>query len=216
MRVGIVLYEDVEPIEVGIMGTLSMARRVQPAIQFHTVSENGGEVALRNGVVVRTDYDFSSAPECDITLITGGPGWQVQAKNDRLLGFLRSRHSQGNTMVSVCTGAMLLAAAGLLKGRQVTTKASYAAPEISPFESLAKIEPDCTLHTSLLVDEGDIITGGGVSLCVDLTLYLIERHYGAETSKEVARIMEYSAAREANLARLPVLTPGRLAVAANQ
>lgn len=205
MRIGIIFYEDVEPIEVGILGTLSMARRVAPEIAFHTLSAQGEMVTLRNGVGIQTDFSFDNAPETDITLITGGPGWQEQIKNQQLLDFLVRRHEQGNTVVSVCTGAMILGAAGLLKNRHVTTKAVYASPEHPPFDSLANIEPTCQIDSALLVDEGDIITGGGVSLCVDLTLYLLERFLGSETSDEVAKIMEYSAARAANQARLPIL-----------
>lgn len=205
MRIGIIFYDDVEPIEVGILGTLSMARRVAPEISFHTISEHGKTVVLRNGLTIETDFSFANAPEADITLITGGPGWQTQIKNQQLLDFLQQRSDQGDTLVSVCTGALLLAAAGLLKNRNATTKAVYAAPEHPPLDTLASIEPTCHVQTALAVDEGDIITGGGVSLCIDLTLYLIERFIGEETSHEVARIMEYSAARKANLDRLPIV-----------
>lgn len=108
-------------------------------------------------------------------------------------------------MVSVCTGALLLASARLLDGRTATSKAAYAAPETSPLSTLSEMTVDCSVREALLVDEGDIITGGGVSLCVDLTLYLLERFLGPELAERTAYIMEYSAARAANQARLPSL-----------
>ncbi len=203
MRIGIILYEDVEPIEIGILGTLSMAKRLAPGLQYHTLSETGGTVRLRNGLHLETDYSFTQAPAADITLITGGPGWQTQATNTILLDFLRHRHAHGDTMVSVCTGALLLASARLLDGRVATSKAAYTAPETSPLQTLTEMTVDCTVREALLVDEGDIITGGGVSLCVDLTLYLLERFLGPELAAHTAHIMEYSAARAANQARLP-------------
>ena len=205
MRIGIILYEDVEPIEIGILGTLSMAKRLAPGLQYHTLSETGGTVRLRNGLHLETDYSFAQAPAADITLVTGGPGWQTQATNTVLLDFLRHRHAHGDTMVSVCTGALLLASARLLDGRIATSKAAYTAPETSPLKTLAEMTVDCTVREALLVDEGDIITGGGVSLCVDLTLYLLERFIGPELAARTAHIMEYSAARAANQARLPSL-----------
>ncbi|MCQ9617288.1 DJ-1/PfpI family protein [Paenalcaligenes niemegkensis] len=145
------------------------------------------------------------APAADITLITGGPGWQTQIQNQQLLHFLQQRHERGDTLVSVCTGALLLGAAGLLRNCKATTKAVYAEPESPPLETLAAIEPTCQVQAALLVDEGNIITGGGVSLCIDLTLYLIERFLSEDTSDEVARIMEYSSARVANRERLPLI-----------
>ncbi len=205
MHIGIVLYDDVEPIEMGILGTLSMARRLAPELNYHTLSQTGGPVRLRNGLTVESDASFDQARPVDVLMITGGPGWQTQARNPVLLEFLRCRHAQGEVLASVCTGALLLASAGLLSGRQATTKAAYAPPEISPLDTLADMAPDCSVRQALLVDEGDIITGGGVSLCVDLTLYLLERFMGAKLAAGTAEIMEYSAARAANQARLPRL-----------
>lgn len=205
MRIGIILYEDVEPIEIGILGTLSMAKRLAPELQYHTLSETGGTIRLRNGLHLETEYSFAQAPAADVTIITGGPGWQTQASNPVLLNFLRQRHARGDVMVSVCTGALLLASARLLDGRVATSKAAYAAPETSPLSTLAEMTVDCSVREALLVDEGDIITGGGVSLCVDLTLYLLERFLGPELAERTAHIMEYSAARAANQARLPSL-----------
>src|SRR5690554_6554610 len=113
MRIAVVLYDFVEPIEIGILGTLSMARRVDPNISYFTVSEHGGVVELQNGLRVETDHDFDQAPTADVVIVTGGPGWKNQVKNERILSFLKSRNEQGTCIASVCTGAMILAAAGL-------------------------------------------------------------------------------------------------------
>ena len=74
MRIAVVLYDFVEPIEIGILGTLSMARRVDSSLTYFTVSEHGGLIELQNGLRVETDYAFDNAPAADVVMVTGGPG----------------------------------------------------------------------------------------------------------------------------------------------
>lgn len=205
MKIAVVLYDHVEPIEVAILGTLSMARRVYPRLTYFTVSQNGSIVELQNGLRVQTDYSFDNAPAADIVMVTGGPGWKEQVKNQRMLSFLKERHARADTCItSVCTGALILAAAGLLDNRRATTKVPVIAPETCPLTTLGEMHPAVDTVEALVVDEGNVITGGGVSLCIDLTLYLLERFLGEELAQETARIMEYSAAHEANRQRLPI------------
>lgn len=205
MKIAVVLYDFVEPIEIAILGTLSMAKRVHPQLTYFTVSQNGSTVELQNGLHVKTDYAFTAAPESDIIVVTGGPGWKAQAKNPQMLSFLKDRYAKADTYVaSVCTGALILAAAGLLDQRRATTKVPVIAPETCPLTTLSKEHPTVETLEALVVDEGKIITGGGVSLCIDLTLYLLERFLGPAIAQETARIMEYGAAHEANRQRLPV------------
>src|SRR5690554_1826654 len=106
MKIAVVLYDFVEPIEIAILGTLSMAKRVYPRLTYFTVSQSSTTVELQNGLHVKTDYDFSTAPGSDIVVVTGGPGWKAQAKNPQILSFLKERGSQADTCIaSVCTGA---------------------------------------------------------------------------------------------------------------
>ncbi|WP_397474752.1 DJ-1/PfpI family protein [Pusillimonas sp.] len=211
MKIAVVLYDFVEPIEIAILGTLSMAKRVYPQLTYFTVSQSSATVELQNGLHVKTDYDFSTAPGSDIVVVTGGPGWKAQAKNPQILSFLKDRSSQADTCIaSVCTGALILAAAGLLDHKRATTKVPVIAPETCPLTTLAEEHPTVETIEALVVDEGKIITGGGVSLCIDLTLYLLERFLGEDVAQETARIMEYGAAHEANRKRLPIYKQGRI------
>ncbi|HBT33939.1 MAG TPA: DJ-1/PfpI family protein [Pusillimonas sp.] len=204
MRIAVVLYDFVEPIEIGILGTLSMARRVDSSLTYFTVSEHGGLIELQNGLRVETDYAFDNAPAADVVMVTGGPGWKQQVENEPILSFLRNRSNETACIASVCTGAMILAAAGLLDGQRATTKVPVIAPEVCPLDTLKENHPCVQTMHALVVDEGSVVTGGGVSLCVDLTLYLLERFLGEAVADETARIMEYQAARHANRKRLPV------------
>jgi transcriptional regulator GlxA family with amidase domain len=205
MQVAVVLYDFVEPIEVAIIGTLSMAKRLSPNLSYFTVSEAGGVVQLQNGLRVATDFSFNHAPSADVVIVTGGPGWRAQSTNPRMLAFLQARNTPETCIASVCTGALILAAAGLLAGKRATTKVPVVAPELCPLDTLSQSFPDTNAVPALVVDEGNVVTGGGVSLCIDLTLYLLARFLGQDIAEETARIMEYGAASAANQARLPIL-----------
>lgn len=205
MRVAVVLYNHIEPIELAVIGTLSMAKRVTDKLSYFTVSERGGLVELQNGLRVETDHSFANAPAADVVIITGGPGWRVQVKNELMLDFIRRRFEHGETIASVCTGALILGAAGLLSRKVATTKVPVTGPEECPLATLARDYPDTEVVEAVVVDEGEVITGGGVTLGIDLTLYLLERFLDAEVCYETARIMEYDAAMDVNQSRRPIL-----------
>jgi transcriptional regulator GlxA family with amidase domain len=100
---------------------------------------------------------------------------------------------------------MILAATGLLDGRAATTKREVCGAEVSPLALMRSRHPAIRALDARLVDCGAVLTGGGVSLCIDMTLYLVARFLGEEAARETARIIEYSAALEANEARLPAV-----------
>ena len=119
------------------------------------------------------------------------------------LEFIRRHAGTSAVTASVCTGGMILAAAGLLDGRRATTKREVFAGEISPLNQLGDMHQVTEAVEARIVDTGKVITGGGVSLGIDMSLYLIRRYCGEEAAHETARVIEYSAAYEANAARLP-------------
>lgn len=141
-RIGVVLYDGVEPIDIGgTVGVVSMASRVLPSIAAVTIAASAGPVRLAGGLTVLATHGFADAPACDVLVVCGGPGWRDQVEDETMLAFLR-RQMPGQ-LASVCTGA-LLSGLGL---------------DVQPQEAL-------------VVDAG-IVTGGGVSLAIDATLYLI-------------------------------------------
>ena len=205
MRAAVLIYEGTEPIDLATYGVLSMARRVAPAIEIFTVAERAGVVVLANGLKVVADYAYADAPTTDVLIITGGPGWQQQAQTAATLEFIRAR-SRSISVAAVCTGGMILAAAGLLDGRTATTKREVVGAEVSPLALMRERYPAIKALDARLVDCGTVLTGGGVTLCIDMTLYLLERFLGPAVARETARILEYSAALAANQARLPTIT----------
>lgn len=206
MHTAILIYEGVEPIDLATFGVLSMAKRVVPGIAAFTVAEHAGEVLLSNGLRVVADHGYADAPEADVLVITGGPGWQRAAQSPAMLDFVRIRSAR-SVVAAVCTGGMILAATGLLDGRSATTKREVIGTELSPLRLMSEHHPRVTVLDHRIVDCGTVLTSGGVTLCIDMMLHLIERFHGAEAARETARILEYSAAYAANATRSPTLRP---------
>ncbi len=204
MKFGLLLYPGVEPIDLATLGVLSMARRVVPQIEYVTVAARAESVPMSSGLRVMADVAFADAPELDVIIVPGGPGWVTACDDRKILDYLSQTANQ-SVIVSVCTGAMILAAAGLLNGKTATTKVEVVPPEDAPLDVLKKQYTGVKTRRALIVDEGPIVTGGGVTLCIDTILYVIEREFGANKADEVARIMEYQAARQANTARLATI-----------
>jgi len=205
MKFGVFIYDGVEPIDLATFGVLSMARRLRPDIEITTLAPAAGPVKLSNGLVVLADHALAAAPKLDVLIVTGGPGWQEESKRPETLSALRQR-ARDTLLVSVCTGGMILGAAGVLDGKRATTKREVVPPEVPPIALLRERYPGIDVREASLVDAGQVITGGGVSLCIDAMLYLLKRLYGADVASETARILEYDRAWAANLEKFPPLS----------
>lgn len=205
MRFAVFIYEGVEPVDLATYGVLSMARRVAPEISIFTVAPVAGPVAMANGLTVLADHGFADCPPGDALIVTGGPGWMAQCANAATLSFLRS-YQPRHLVAGVCTGGMILAAAGLLDGHEATTKCQVIGAEVPPTRLMRERHPRVKVNEAAsLVDSGRIVTGGGVTLGIDATLHLLSRLLGARVADETARIMEYSRAWRANREAMPVI-----------
>lgn len=192
-------YDGIEPIDIGATyGVLSMARRVAPELSFFVTAPKAGEVVMANGLRLVADHGVGDAPAADILMVLGGPGWPQACEDAAILDYIRAFHAGGGTVAAVCTGGMILGAAGLLDGRRATTKREIVAGETRPLDLLADRHPSAQVVEARLVDDGRVLTGGGVSLGMDMTLHLIERTCGDAAASETARILEYATAWEAN------------------
>jgi transcriptional regulator GlxA family with amidase domain len=210
VRFGIFIYDGVEPIDLATFGVLSMARRIVPEISICTIAPKAGAVALANGLKVTADFGIDDAPSCDVVIVTGGPGWSAQANAPATLDYIRRVHASGR-IASVCTGGMILAASGILDGGPATTKREVVPPEIPPIAVMRAAYPRIDVREAMLVERADgLLTGGGVTLCIDTTLHLLSQMLGEDVASETARIMEYSRAWRANREALaPVLLASR-------
>jgi transcriptional regulator GlxA family with amidase domain len=204
MKFGVFIYDGVEPIDLATFGVLSMARRIRPDIEITTLAPAAGPVKLSNGLVVLADHALADAPKLDVLIVAGGPGWVQESQRPATLAALTARAAD-TLLVSVCTGGMILGASGVLDGKRATTKREVVPPEAPPIGRLRELYPRIEVREASLVDEGMVITGGGVSLCIDAMLHLLKRLYGPEVASETARILEYQRAWKANLEQFPPL-----------
>lgn len=195
---GILLYDGVEPIDVGAtFGVLSMARRIAPDLKFGGIARTRGEVACASGMRMIADYGIDEPPgSLSDLIITGGPGWIDVVKDERMLEFVRSTRARKS---AICTGAMILEAAGVLAGKRATTKREVFSGETSPLDMLAS---RMRTEASAVVDDEGIVTSGGVTLGIDAMFYCLARSHGQDVANEVARVMEYTRALEANKSAL--------------
>jgi transcriptional regulator GlxA family with amidase domain len=198
MLFGIFIYDGVEPIDLATFGVLSMARRIAPQIGICTIAPKAGIVRLSNGLEIVAQFGIEDAPVCDIVIVTGGPGWEDQSRSPATLAYVRRIHAS-DKVASVCTGAMILAASGILDNRAATTKRAVVPPEVSPLARMRDMHSRIDAREAPIVDSGGVVTGGGVSLCIDTTLHILETLLGAQVANETARILEYQRARQANL-----------------
>jgi transcriptional regulator GlxA family with amidase domain len=204
--IGVLIYDDVEPIDLGgTVGVVSMARRVLPNVAAAVIGRWAGPVRLAGGVTVQADHGIDAAPQCDVVIVCGGAGWPQAAADPALLAYLFGLTP--GRVASVCTGAMILAAAGVLDGLAATTRRHAVGREAaSPLDLLAN-RPSVRPVSACVVDAG-VVTGGGVSLAIDTTLYLLGRIYGPAVLAEVTRVIEYDRAYAANRDALGHLLAG--------
>ncbi|MBA2681429.1 MAG: DJ-1/PfpI family protein [Ktedonobacteraceae bacterium] len=192
-NVAILIFDEVEvldfcgPFEVFAVTGERKRRSGEGEAPFsvYTVAEKAGPVLTRNGLSVNPTWTLENCPQPDILLIPGGYGTRGQIKNEKLLQWIREQAERVELLLSVCTGSLLLAKAGLLEGLSATTH--YLA-----MDELRALAPDTQIcPTERYVDNGKIITSAGISAGIDMSLYVVARLLGSEQAAETAQYMQY-------------------------
>jgi transcriptional regulator GlxA family with amidase domain len=141
-------------------------------------------IRCRGGLLVQPHHTLESHPPLDIVVVPGGFGTREQIKNQTVLDWVAAQSKTALT-TSVCTGAFLLAANGLLDGKKATT-------HWASIDWMRRMYPEVTtLDDQRVIDEGQIITSAGVSAGIDMALHVVERLHGRATAEATARGMEY-------------------------
>ncbi|MEU4830449.1 helix-turn-helix domain-containing protein [Streptosporangium sp. NPDC023615] len=173
---GIPLFEASVPIAV-----FGERRPGLPEFDTRAVSAEGGPVRTDIGITLAAPYDLGAVDDADLVVV---PTWRNPSgppPAGDALEALRRAHRRGATVVGLCLGTFVLAAAGLLDGRRATTHWRYAG-------LLASAHPLVDVRPGVLyVDEGDVLTSAGSAAGIDLCLHLVRRTYGPETANHIAR-----------------------------
>lgn len=187
-NVAIFIFDEVEVLDfAGPFEVFAVARFPDGGRPFnvYTVGITGETVRARNGLSVNPDYSFASMPQPQILLVPGGQGTRPLLNNNTVVNWLREQAAQVEFLLSVCTGALLLAKAGVLAGLSATTYHTT-------FDALQTLEPTVTVCPGRRwVDNGRVITSAGVSAGIDMSLHMLGRLHGADFAETTARYMEY-------------------------
>jgi transcriptional regulator GlxA family with amidase domain len=155
----------------------------QMPFRLYIVSDKKTPVTLTGGMTVMPNYTFDDAPPAQVIAI----GAQGSTATDRIAAFLRARHAKGETVISVCTGAFKLGAAGLLDGKHATTHHDY-------LDAFHKKYPQVTLMPGNRYIQADatLFTAGGLTSGIDLALHIVDLYFGPDVAAKTANYMEYS------------------------
>ena len=184
--VDILLFDGVEELDfVGPWEVFSVANRLRPgSFPTRLVSTGTSSISARYGLRVEGLENLYAGKPPRVLVLPGGPGRKVAMRDASLLDYVRRVHAKGTVLVSVCTGAFVLAEAGLLRGRSATTHWS-AREELRAY-------PEVTVVERRYVDEGNVVTSAGISAGIDVSLHLVERFSDTAAAQEVGRTMEYT------------------------
>ena len=189
-NVGILLFNEVEVLDfAGPFEVFSIVRYPESdekAFNVKIVAQTKDLIKTRNGLKIQPDFDFKDAPHFDVLIVPGGYGAEeIEIHNQDVIKFIIDHNNKVEIMASVCTGAFLLAKAGLLDGRQATT-------HWMDIDKLEKEYAKVIVQRDVkYVDEGSIITSGGISAGINMSFHIVKKLLGEEVAKATARRMEY-------------------------
>jgi transcriptional regulator GlxA family with amidase domain len=194
----VVLFDDAQSLDVtGPVEVFAGAElRCPGSYRIVTASPDGVPVRTSSGLRLVPDHALSEAPAPHTLIVPGGQG--TRRRDPRLIDWLREHGPRAERLVSVCTGAVLLARAGLLDGRRATTHWAYC-------DKLARDHPEVEVHPEpIYVRDGHVSTSAGVTSGIDLALALVEEDLGRETALTIARHLVVFLRRPGNQAQFSV------------
>jgi cyclohexyl-isocyanide hydratase len=180
VEIGLVLFPKLTQLD--LTGPFEVLARV-PGVSVHLVAKTLDAVESDTGLSLAPTATFRQCPDLDVICVPGGPGVNEQMLDDDLLSFLRRQAVQARYVTSVCSGALILGAAGLLRGYRATTHwasmgflTSFGATPVA---------------ARICVDR-DRITGGGVTAGIDFGLYLASLLAGEAVAQRIQLYLEYA------------------------
>ncbi|MER5439391.1 GlxA family transcriptional regulator [Streptomyces sp. NPDC002790] len=187
----VLLFDDVQSLDV--TGPVEVFAGAGDAYRVRTASPDGAPVRTSSGLTLTPDHALADAPPADTLLVPGGDG--TRDPDARVVAWLGERAPHTRRTVSVCTGAFLLARAGLLDGRRATTHWAYC-------DTLARQYPEVAVDPDpVYVRDGGVATSAGVTAGIDLALALVEEDHGRDMALRIARALVVFLRRPGNQAQ---------------
>lgn len=191
MRVAILIYDGFDELDaVAPFEVFRSAAVSHPDLVVQLVTLDGSDsIVASHGLHVRPDARLDEHDPPDLLLVPGG-GWNMraergawgEAQRGAIPAVIARLHAAGVTIATVCTGGMLAATAGILRGR----------PAVTHHSALDDLRASgAEVIAARVVDDGTIISAGGITSGLDLALWVVERYFGAESALTIEREMEY-------------------------
>jgi transcriptional regulator GlxA family with amidase domain len=188
MNIGIYIYDQAEVLDFSgpfeVFSTSSRINRSGGPFSVFLVGETGATVTARGGFSVNPTFGFHDHPHIDLLIVAGGV-YTEEIKKIKVLNWVASTAKKAKLVASVCTGAFLLAEAGVLSNQNVTT-------HWEDIPDLQKNYPSLHVHANKRwVDEGDVVTSAGISAGIDMSLHIISKLHSRELAEKTAKQMEF-------------------------
>jgi len=187
-RIAVALFDGAEELDfAGPWEVLAAWAKQWPddRVEVFTVASTSDPVACAKGLRVLADHTWEDAPTFDVLVYPGGIGSRRELADPVALERLRGLREQGTLMTSVCTGALVYAAAGLLRDRPATTW-------WGALDTLVELDPTIEARPDdRFVDSGEVVTAAGVSAGIDMALHLVARLHSVERARDVRRYIQY-------------------------
>lgn len=187
LRVGILVFDDADELDVvgpfEVFTSWTEHSQLKPYVS--TFSCDGDGVRLAGGLRLLPNRSADDVGPLHLLVHPGGWGTRALLEDTDHLEWLRAMRAQTPVVASVCTGALVLAAAGILAGRPATTHHDH-------YDDLARVDPSIVLDTEArFVDDGDVVTSAGVSAGIDMALHLVARLESDTAAAAVRRALQY-------------------------
>jgi len=193
-QTAILLFDGVELLDFAGPFEVFSRTRLTPGVESRRTDDTApfrvftvartAQITATGGVRILPDFRFDDHPAIDLLVVPGGFGTRPLLEDETMLDWIRDRAARVEQLTSVCTGALVLARAGLLQGRRATT-------HWGALDLLAAIDPTVTVERERRVVHDRVITSAGVAAGIDMALDIVERLHGRAVADETARYIEF-------------------------
>jgi cyclohexyl-isocyanide hydratase len=182
MIIGMLIFDDMTQLD--FTGPYEVFAQME-GCEVRVIAKSREPIAAKGGLKFLPDTTLAEAPQLDVLFVPGGPGVGALMEDRTVLGFLRRQAAGATYVTSVCTGALVLGAAGLLKGYRATTH--WLSLDLLPLFGVS-------VARERVVIDRNRITGGGVTAGIDFALVIAAQVLGTDAAKTIQLLIEYNPA----------------------